>query len=117
MFKERDRGFYERLMPEFWLRLKPQYQWALGIAIVVALYLSTGLFKPAHLEAKADSKLAQTQIVRVARLTAVPHEAVITVRGRTEALHQVDVRAEVDGVVAAEADLMCAVRHTDTDGQ
>ena len=26
-------------------------------------------------------------------------------------------RAEVDGAVAAEADLMCAVRHTDTDGQ
>ncbi|MDR3526277.1 MAG: efflux RND transporter periplasmic adaptor subunit [Rhizomicrobium sp.] len=88
-------------MPGFWLRLKPQYQWALGIAIVVALYLATGIFKPAHHEAKADSKLAQTQIVRVARLTAVPHEAIITVRGRTEALHQVDVRAEVDGVVAA----------------
>ena len=94
-------GLYERVMPGFWLRLKPQYQWALGIAIVVALYLATGIFKPAHHEAKADSKLAQTQIVRVARLTAVPHEAIITVRGRTEALHQVDVRAEVDGVVAA----------------
>ena len=31
----------------------------------------------------------------------VPHEAIITVRGRTEALHQVDVRAEVDGVIAS----------------
>ncbi len=94
-------GLYERVMPGFWLRLKPQYQWAFGIAVVVVLYLATGLFKPAHHEAKADSKLAPTQIVRVARLTAVPHEALITVRGRTEALHQVDVRAEVDGVVAA----------------
>jgi multidrug efflux system membrane fusion protein len=94
-------GLYERVMPGFWLRLKPQYQWAFGIAIVVALYLATGLFKAAHHEAKDDSKTAPIQIVRVARLTAVPHEAVITVRGRTEALHQVDVRAEVDGVVSA----------------
>jgi len=37
----------------------------------------------------------------VARLTAMPHEATIVVRGRTEALHQVDVRAEVDGVIAS----------------
>ncbi len=92
---------YERVMPGFWLRLKPQYQWAFGIAIVVTLYVATGIFKPGHHAAAADSKIAQTQIVRVARLAAVPHEAIITVRGRTEALHQVDVRAEVDGVVAA----------------
>lgn len=92
---------YERVMPGFWLRLKPQYQWAFGIAIVVALYLATGLLRFGAHAAKVDAPAAQIPTVRVARLIATPHEALITVRGRTEALHQVDVRAEVDGVVAA----------------
>ena len=38
-------GLYERFMPRFWLNLKPQYQWAFGIAFVVTLYLATGLFR------------------------------------------------------------------------
>jgi len=100
-FKEKADGFYERVMPRFWLRLNPKSQWAFGIAILVALYLATGLVKFGHPAVAAEAKTSQSPIVRVARLTAVPHEAIITVRGRTEALHQVDVRAEVDGVVAA----------------
>lgn len=92
---------YEQVMPDFWLRLKPQYQWALGIAIVVALYLATGLLKFGAQAAKVEAPATQIPTVRVARLVATPHEALITVRGRTEALHQVDVRAEVDGVVEA----------------
>lgn len=102
-FKEKVDGLYERLMPDFWLRMKPKYQWAFGIAIVVTLYLATGLLNlGSHGAAQAANvNIAQVPIVRVARLTAAPHEALITVRGRTEALHQVDVRAEVDGVVAA----------------
>jgi membrane fusion protein, multidrug efflux system len=97
-------GLYERFMPRFWLAMKPQYQWALGIAIVVALYLATGIFGSggtADDALKAQAKADQMPIVRVARLTAAPHEAVIVLRGRTEALHQVDVRAEVDGVIEA----------------
>jgi membrane fusion protein, multidrug efflux system len=97
-------GLYERLMPRFWLAMKPKYQWALGIAVVVALYLATGIFGSggkADDALKAQAKTNQTPIVRVARLIAVPHEAVIVLRGRTEALHQVDVRAEIDGVVEA----------------
>ena len=102
-FKEKVDGLYERLMPRFWLRFNPKTQWALGIAIAVAAYLSTGLVRyvlphPAAAETKTAT---QIPVVRVARLTATPHEAIITVRGRTEALHQVDVRAEVDGVVSA----------------
>lgn len=88
-------------MPGFWLRLKPQYQWAFGIAILVAAYLATGLLRGGAHASENQNKAAQTPTVRVARLVATPHEALITVRGRTEALHQVDVRAEVDGVVAA----------------
>jgi multidrug efflux system membrane fusion protein len=91
--------YYERLMPQFWLAMKPQYQWALGIAIFFALWIATGVLhagKPTEAQAKTST---QAPLVRVARMTAVPHEAAITLRGRTEALHQVDVRAEVDGVV------------------
>lgn len=102
-FKQKVDGLYERLMPGFWLRLNPKYQWAFGIAILVAVYLSTGLVRyllphPAEAQTTAAN---QVPVVRVVRLFAKPHEAVITVRGRTEALHQVDVRAEVDGVVSA----------------
>lgn len=102
-FKQKVDGLYERLMPAFWLRLNPKTQWALGIAIGVAVYLSTGLINyvlphPAAAETKTAT---QVPVVRVMRMTAAPHEAVVVVRGRTEALHQVDVRAEVDGVVSA----------------
>ena len=97
-------GRYERGMPDFWLAMKPQYQWALGIAIFVALYLATGLLRfggHASDTMQAQVNTSQTPVVRVARLSAVPQEAVITLRGHTEALHQVDVRAEVDGVIKA----------------
>jgi multidrug efflux system membrane fusion protein len=97
-------GLYERVMPGFWLAMKPQYQWAGGIAIFVVLYLATGLLRlgsPASDTMQAQAKTGQLPIVRVVRLSAVPHEATITLRGHTEALHQVDVRAEVDGVIAA----------------
>ena len=97
-------GLYERVMPGFWLAMKPQYQWALGIAIFVTLYLVTGIFRSggtADDALKAQAKADQIPIVRVAKLNAVPHEAVIILRGHTEALHQVDVRAEVDGVIAS----------------
>jgi multidrug efflux system membrane fusion protein len=39
--------------------------------------------------------------VRVAQLTAFERSATVTVRGRTQALHAVDVRAQVEGVVKA----------------
>ncbi|HUO97139.1 MAG TPA: efflux RND transporter periplasmic adaptor subunit [Rhizomicrobium sp.] len=102
--KETIDDLYTRFMPQFWLAMKPQYQWAIGIAIVVSLYLATGIFtshKPAADPLQAQANANQMPLVRVARMTAVPHEAAITLRGRTEALHQVDVRAEVDGVVEA----------------
>jgi multidrug efflux system membrane fusion protein len=103
-FKQKVDTLYERWMPAFWLRLNPKTQWAFGIAIAVALYLSTGLLRfvlPHPAAAETAANTTQIPTVRVTRLTAGPHEAIITVRGRTEALHQVDVRAEVDGVVSA----------------
>jgi membrane fusion protein, multidrug efflux system len=104
-FKQKVDGLYERLMPAFWLRMKPKFQWAFGIAIFVVLYIATGvltrLVLPHPAAAEVAPAAAQVPTVRVAHLSASMHEAVITVRGRTEALHQVDVRAEVDGVIAA----------------
>ncbi|MBU6296999.1 MAG: efflux RND transporter periplasmic adaptor subunit [Alphaproteobacteria bacterium] len=98
-------GTYTRFMPRFWLSMKPQYQWALGIAIVVMLWLATGVFQlgghtaeGAAAQAKPASSVPS---VRVAALTAVLRDATITVKGRTQALHSVDVRAEVEGVVKA----------------
>ena len=97
-------GVYERFMPGFWLAMKPQYQWAFGIAIVVVLYLSTGLLRGGGHAADPSAALAKSASeipsVRVAVLNATPHDATITVRGRTQALHEVDVRAEIEGVVA-----------------
>jgi multidrug efflux system membrane fusion protein len=103
-FKQRVDDLYERLMPGFWLRLNPKYQWAFGIAIIIVVWLATGPLLRAvlpHSAAAENTNAVQTPIVKVARLIAQPHEALIVVRGRTEALHQVDVRAEVDGVVEA----------------
>jgi membrane fusion protein, multidrug efflux system len=92
---------YERYMPGFWLDMKPKYQASLGILAVAALWLVTGLFRiGAHAtEADGKNKIADRPTVRISEMTAVPHDAVVSVRGNTEALNQVDVRAEVDGVV------------------
>jgi len=35
---------YDQYLPGFWLRLKPRYQWAGGIAILVGLWVLTGVF-------------------------------------------------------------------------
>ena len=96
-------GLYERVMPGFWLAMKPQYQWAFGIAIFVIVYLLTGVFGIGGRTAvtAAAKTAADIPSVQVAVLNATPHDATITVRGRTQALHEVDVRAEVDGVVSA----------------
>ena len=95
-------GLYERVMPGFWHTMKPQYRWAIGIAVFVVLYLATGVFRTnGGAEDALKANAGQVPSVRVARMTAVPHEAAVVLRGHTEALHQVDVLAEVDGVVEA----------------
>ncbi|MEI9995202.1 MAG: efflux RND transporter periplasmic adaptor subunit [Rhizomicrobium sp.] len=94
---------YDAVMPGFWLRMKPAYQWAAGIAIVVVLWIASGQLTgraAPHDEKVADASKAVT-MVRVATLTASSRDATITVRGRTQAKNAVDVRAEVEGVVQA----------------
>lgn len=112
-------------MPAFWLDMKPQYQASLGILAVVAIWLATGIFRiGAHANpADGDKTVSATPVVRIAEMVAQPHDAVVTMRGRTEALHQVDVRAEVDGVVEAlrvekgdrvrKGDVLCQIKLND----
>jgi multidrug efflux system membrane fusion protein len=99
-------AFYYRLMPGAWLRMKPRYQWAFGILIVATLWIGSSVVlhpKTQISTESADAKPSSAEMpsVRVAALTASARNATITVRGRTQALHAVDVRAEVEGVVKA----------------
>jgi multidrug efflux system membrane fusion protein len=100
-------NWYSRNMPAFWLRLKPSYQWAFGIALLVVLWVLSGQVTNAfHAQAPSGTQTAEAKVsdvprVRVAVLDAQPRDATITVRGKTQALHEVDVRAQVEGVVQA----------------
>lgn len=95
---------YETVMPGFWLRLKASYQWAGAILVIATVWIGSSLVvHPAvHAETESTKKSADTTpTVRVAALKPVERNATVTVRGRTQALHEVDVRAEVEGVVKA----------------
>lgn len=85
-----------------WRRLKPSYAAALVILFLAALWVGSGVFKSAP---KTDVAAAtiddEVPRVRVSLLTAADRDASLTIRGRTEALHSVDLKAEVDGVVQA----------------
>ena len=117
---------YDQYMPGFWLRLKPRYQWAGGIAILVGLWVATGVFNSQAAQRPEDStfdKPSSTPSVRVTQLVATDRDAMIIVRGRTQAQHEVDVRAEVEGVVQAihfdkgdrvkKGDTLCEIRLND----
>jgi membrane fusion protein, multidrug efflux system len=95
-------GLYQRVMPGFWLRLRPQYQASLGLLLLICLWLATGLFRiGAHAAAALDKDAADVPLVRVAEMAASLHDATVTMRGQTSSLNQVDLRAEVEGVVLA----------------
>jgi multidrug efflux system membrane fusion protein len=97
------RGAWQRIEPGFWRRMKPRYRWATGITLVVALYIASGAVTDGaarHADTTAP-KTTELASVQVQRLVAQHRDASVTVRGRTEALHSVDVKAQVDGVVQA----------------
>lgn len=86
-----------------WRSMKARYQWAIGIALGVTAWLLTGLIFPSgngHNQG-AEAKAEAMPVVKVRTLSSMDRSATITVRGRTQALHEVDVRAEVEGVVEA----------------
>jgi multidrug efflux system membrane fusion protein len=97
------RRFWLRIEPGFWRRMKPSYRAATAITLIIAVWLGSGILTGGgakHAD-DAQAKAVALPIVQVQRLAAVHRDAFVTVRGRTEALHSVDVKAEVDGVVDA----------------
>lgn len=118
-------SLYDTVMPAFWLRLKPRYQWAGGIALLVAVWIATGVFgsRAAPTDADTSTKASGIPRVSVSTLVASERDATITVRGRTQAKNEVDVRAEVEGVVQAihfdkgdrvkKGDTLCEIKNND----
>ena len=97
------RRFWDRIQPGFWRRMKPSYRAATAITILVVLWIGSGALSVggAKQSDDANGKTAQMPSVQVEHFAAQNRNASITVRGRTQALHSVDVKAEVDGVVQA----------------
>ncbi len=118
--------WYVRLLPDGFLRLSPKYQWSIWIAAVVVVWIGSGVITGTKHEedaSAAETTKTDMPLVRVATLDASNRNATITVRGRTEALHSVDVRAEVEGVVQAmhfekgdtvkKGDVLCEIKTND----
>jgi multidrug efflux system membrane fusion protein len=96
------RRFWDRVQPGFWRRMRPSYRAASAITILVAVWLGSGILGGAAKHSDdAETKANEIPSVQVQRLAAIRRDASITIRGRTQALHSVDVKAEVDGVVQA----------------
>ena len=98
-------SWYDRRQPDFWRRMKPSYRAALTILALAVIWIVSGVFTGADSHRAANDASAntsdQTPRVGVTTLTASVRSATVTLRGRTQALHSVDVRAEVEGVVKA----------------
>jgi multidrug efflux system membrane fusion protein len=87
--------------------------------------VATGVFNSQAAQKPEDAidKPSSTPSVRVTQLVATDRDAMIIVRGRTQAQHEVDVRAEVEGVVQAihfdkgdrvkKGDTLCEIRLND----
>jgi|KBSMisStaDraftv2_1062788.scaffolds.fasta_scaffold20483_2 multidrug efflux system membrane fusion protein len=98
------RGWWDRVQPGVWRRMNAGYRAAVVILILVVLWIGSGVFGGHHQEqAASDASATNKDIsrVQVAMLVASPRDATLTVRGRTQALHWVDTRAQVDGIVKA----------------
>ena len=116
---------YDRIMPAFWLRLKPRYQWAGGIALIVMVWVATGVFNSQAAQTPTSDVVDKpsTPRVRVSELVATERDATTIIRGRTQAKNEVDVRAEVEGVVQTihfekgdhvkKGDTLCEIRLND----
>ena len=101
-FVDRMSDWWTANQPAFWGRLKPSYRAALVILVLIVLWLGSGMFGGSSNKATdSQTKANGTPSVQVAILDQTQRDATITVRGRTQALHAVDVEAEVEGPVQA----------------
>jgi multidrug efflux system membrane fusion protein len=84
-----------------WRSTKPSYRWAAIILLIVMAWIASGQIGGSSKSSgdNAAAKTADIPHVSVEVLQSSNRDAVVTVRGRTQALHSVDIRAEVDGVV------------------
>jgi multidrug efflux system membrane fusion protein len=108
-----------------WRATKPSYRWAGIILLLVVVWIASGqIGGSSHSSGEsATAKTSDVPRVRVQTLMSSDRDAIITVRGRTQALHSVDVRAEVDGVVQAlhfekgdrirEGQVLCEIKTND----
>ncbi len=84
-----------------WRATKPSYRAAAVILVLVVAWIGSGQIggrsKPS--DDNIAARKADIPRVRVQTLAEMNRDAIVTIRGRTQALHSVDVRAEVDGVV------------------
>jgi len=89
-------GFLRR-----WRATKPSYRAAAIILVLVVAWIGSGQLRGGAKPSADDAAARTADIphVRVQTLAAMDRDAIVTVRGRTQALHSVDVRAELDGVV------------------
>ena len=96
-------AWWDRVQPDFWRRMKPAYRAATTFFILVVVYIGSGQLSHSNNapDAATNSKVSAVPQVQVQNLVAQSRDATLTVRGRTQALHSVDVRAEVEGVVSA----------------
>jgi multidrug efflux system membrane fusion protein len=118
-------AWWDKTQPGFWRRMKPSYRAALVITVLVAAWLGSGALSSGSKTTTDTAQAKATDIprVRVEVLSAANRDATITIRGRTEALHSVDVRAEIDGVVEAlpvekgdhvrTGDVLCEIKTND----
>jgi membrane fusion protein, multidrug efflux system len=95
--------WWDRVQPGIWRRTKPAYRAAVVILVLVVAWVGSGYLTGGtkHSTPSAQAKTSDVPRVQVMILAAVKRDATITIRGRTQALHAVDVRAEVEGVVQA----------------
>jgi multidrug efflux system membrane fusion protein len=83
--------------------MKPSHRAATVIFVLVVAWIGTGQISHGSdaPDAATQSKVSAIPRVQVLTLAAEDRDATISVHGRTQALHSVDVRSEVEGVVSA----------------
>ncbi len=90
--------------PKTGLEMNTSFAWAIGIAVIVAIWILSGeLFGDDAKSSGATLETEEERIVAVRATTsfAQSHANKITIRGQTEALRTVTIKAETTGTVIA----------------
>jgi multidrug efflux system membrane fusion protein len=96
------RDWWAAHQPAFWARLKPSYRAALVILVVIVVWVVSGVFGgSSRHDDDSQAKANTIPSVQVAILNQSKRDATVTIRGRTQALNEVNVEAEVEGPVQA----------------